>query len=139
MAWRNAAVRTLASSCSSTGAAPCGLTFQSGLERIDGRREALLQRLRLPVWLPRRASAGGARSTCGASCAPRRTGATSRSRSRCVRGPGHSWQRVAKRTTTGIRGYLRASVHVQRSGELRLAWDGHHSRAAGFRVRAASH
>jgi hypothetical protein len=51
-------------------------------------------------------------------------------------GPGHPWQRVATRTTTGIRGYLSASVHVRRSGQLRLAWNGHHSRAARFRVRA---
>jgi hypothetical protein len=50
-------------------------------------------------------------------------------------GPGHPWQRIATRATTGIRGYLTASVHVRRSGQLRLAWNGHRSRAAAFRVR----
>jgi hypothetical protein len=53
------------------------------------------------------------------------------------RGIGHPRQRVATRTMTGIRGYLRASVHVRGSGELRVVWNGHHSRAARFRVRAA--
>jgi hypothetical protein len=53
-------------------------------------------------------------------------------------GPGHPWRRVALRPTVAARGYLSTSVRVRRSGQLRLAWNGRHSRAAPFRVRAAA-
>jgi hypothetical protein len=46
-----------------------------------------------------------------------------------------TWTRVARRSTKGPRGYLTANVRVESSGDLRLVWNGHHSRAASFTVR----
>jgi hypothetical protein len=43
-----------------------------------------------------------------------------------------AWRTVARRMTTGTRGYLSASVRVSRSGSLRLAWGKRRSRAAAF-------
>ncbi|HMI70635.1 MAG TPA: hypothetical protein VK510_11640, partial [Solirubrobacteraceae bacterium] len=47
----------------------------------------------------------------------------------------HAWTRVATRSTQGPRGYLTANVRVASSGDLRLVWNGRHSRAASFTVR----
>jgi hypothetical protein len=46
-----------------------------------------------------------------------------------------TWTRLASRSTSGPRGYLTANVRVRSSGDLRLVWNGHHSRAAAFVVR----
>jgi hypothetical protein len=46
------------------------------------------------------------------------------------------WVRVARRATTGTHGYLNTTVPVQSSGDLRLVWNGHRSRAAAFTVRS---
>jgi hypothetical protein len=139
LTWRHAAVHTLAQSALVDARPPYAPTLQSGLKTRAGERKPAYEAYALPVWLPSpRVRRGRALDVWGfVRAAPegRHVAVSIQVR----RGPGHSWLRVAKRTTTGIRGYLRASVHVPRSGQLRLAWDGHHSRAAAFRVRAASH
>jgi hypothetical protein len=133
LTWRNGSVRTLAQFLL-VDAAP----FQSGLRTSNGERKPAYDAYALPVWLPSpRVRAGRSLSVWGlVRAAPngRRVRVSIQVRLRA----GHPWRRVALRSTTGARGYLRTSVRVRRSGQLRLVWDGRHSRAASFRVTGSS-
>jgi hypothetical protein len=135
VAWRNGSVRTLAQFLLVDSGPPYAATFQSGLRTRKGERKPAYDAYALPVWLPSpTVKKGRALDVWGlVRAAPEGRHVPVSIQVRA--GPGHPWQRVATRTTTGIRGYLSASVHVRRSGELRLVWNGHHSRAAPFRVR----
>jgi hypothetical protein len=137
VAWHNGSVRTLAQFLLVDSGPPYATTFQSGLRTRKGERKPAYDSYALPVWLPTpTVRKGGAIDVWGlVRAAPEGRHVPVSIQVRA--GPGHPWQRVATRTTTGIRGYLSASVHVRASGELRLAWNGHHSRVAPFRVRAA--
>jgi hypothetical protein len=135
MAWRNRSVHTLAQFLLVDSGAPIGTTFQSGLRTRQGTRKPAYDAYALPVWLPSPKVRSGRKLTVWglARAAPndRRVQVSIQVRLRA----GHPWQRVARRATTGTRGYLSTSVRVRRSGELRLAWNGHHSRVARFTVR----
>jgi hypothetical protein len=136
VAWRNRAVRTLGQLPLVDAGAPPAMTLQSGLETAGGKRKPAYDAYALPVWLPSASVAPGRRlrvwGLVRAAPNGRRVQVSIQVRS----GPGHPWQRVARRPTVGARGYLSTSVRVRRSGQLRLVWNGNHSRAAPFRVRA---
>jgi hypothetical protein len=131
LTWRNRTVRTLAQFLLAD--AP---PVQSGLRTAKGARKPAYDAYALPVWLPSATVRRGQRlSVWGlVRAAPnaRRVQVSIQVR----KGPGHPWQRVARRPTTATRGYVSTSVRVRESGELRLVWNGHHSRAAPFRVRS---
>jgi hypothetical protein len=136
VAWRNGSVRTLAQFLLVDSGPPYAATFQSALKTRKGERKPAYDAYALPVWLPSpKVRKGRALDVWGlVRAAPEGRHVPVSIQVRAA--AGHPWQRVATRTTTGIRGYLSTSVHVRRSGELRLAWNGHHSRAAPFRVRS---
>jgi hypothetical protein len=136
MAWGNRAVRTLAQFLLVDAGPPIGTTFQSGLRTIKGARKPAYDAYALALWLPSPKVRPGRRlpvwGLVRAAPNDRRVRVSIQVRTRA----GHPWQRVALRATTGARGYLSTSVRVRRSGQLRLVWSGHRSRAAAFRVRA---
>jgi hypothetical protein len=131
LTWRNRAVRTLGQFLL-RDAAP----VQSGLRTADGAHKPSYDAYALPVWLPSsRVRAGRSLRVWGlVRAAPngRRVRVSLQVRPRA----GDPWQRVALRTTTGTRGYLSTTARVRRSGQLRLVWNGRHSRAASFTVSA---
>lgn len=135
LTWRNRSVRTLAQFPLVDQGSPIATTFQSGLRTSTGERKPAYDAYALPVWLPSsRVRAGRRLSVWGLVRAAPNGGRVQVSVQVRLRA-GHPWQRVARVATTGRRGYLRAAVPVERSGELRLVWHGHHSRAAAFRVQ----
>jgi hypothetical protein len=134
LTWRNQSVRTLGQ-LPLTDGTPVASTFQSGLRTAKGVRKPAYEAYALPVWLPSpRVRAGGRLRVWGlVRAAPngRRTQVSIQVRPR----GSHAWTRLATRSTQGPRGYLTANVRVKSSGDLRLVWKGHHSRAASFTVR----
>jgi Cellulase (glycosyl hydrolase family 5) len=134
LTWREQSVRTLGQFPLNDGT-PVGSTFQSGLRTAKGDRKPAYEAYALPVWLPSpRISAGAKLRVWGlVRAAPngRRAQVSIQVRRRGSR----TWTRVARRSTQGPRGYLTANVSVPGSGDLRLVWNGHHSRAARFIVR----
>jgi Cellulase (glycosyl hydrolase family 5) len=134
LTWRNASVRTLGQFPLKDGT-PVDTTFQSGLRTAKGVRKPAFDAYALPVWLPSpRVSAGHKLKVWGlVRAAPndKRAKVSIQVRRRGSR----TWTRVATRSTKGSRGYLTANVTVRSSGDLRLVWSGHRSRAAAFTVR----
>jgi hypothetical protein len=128
-------VRTLGQFPLKDAGAPIDTTFQSGLRSAAGDRKPAYEAYALPVWLPKDTIRAGQRLPIWglARAAPngRRTQVSIQVRRR----GSHTWVPVAKRATAGPRGYLSTSVTVRRSGDLRLVWSGHHSRAASFTVQ----
>jgi Cellulase (glycosyl hydrolase family 5) len=134
LTWRNPAVRTLGQFPLRDGT-PVATTFQSGLRTAKGVRKPAFDAYALPVWLPSaRVTAGSKLKVWGlARAAP--NGKRAKVSIQVRRRGSRTWARVATRSTSGPRGYLTANVTVRDSGDLRLVWNGHHSRAASFTVR----
>ncbi|HKE78818.1 MAG TPA: hypothetical protein VKB54_05890 [Solirubrobacteraceae bacterium] len=133
LTWRNRSVRTLGQFLLKDSG-----SFQSGLRTAGGAPKPAYDAYALPVWLPSdRIRAGKSLRVWGlVRAAPnnRRVQVSIQVRRR----RGAPWQRVARRATTGTRDYLSTSVRVQRSGQLRLVWNGRHSRAASFTVSSST-
>jgi hypothetical protein len=138
MAWRNRAVRTLAQYLLVDAKPPVATTFQSGLKTVAGARKPAYDAYALPVWLPSPSVAAGRRLRVWGLVRAAPNGRRVQVAIQVRDGPGHRWQRIARRPAAAARGYLSTSVRVRRSGQLRLVWDGRHSRAVSFRVRAAA-
>jgi hypothetical protein len=134
LTWRDQSVRTLGQFPLKDGT-PVDSTFQSGLRTAKGVRKPAYDAYALPVWLPSpRVSVGGKLKVWGlVRAAP--NGRRAQVSIQVRRRGSSTWTRVAKRSTQGPRGYLMANVSVPGSGDLRLVWNGHHSRAARFTVR----
>jgi hypothetical protein len=135
LAWHNRAVRTLAQFLLVDAKPPVATTFQSGLRTTTGARKPAYDAYALPVWLPSRSAAAGRRLEVWGLVRAAPNGRRVQVSIQVRRGAGHPWRRVALRPTIALRGYVSTSVRVRRSGQLRLVWNGHHSRAAPFRVR----
>jgi hypothetical protein len=134
LTWRNQSIRTLGQFPLKDGT-PVASTFQSGLRTAKGVRKPAYEAYALPVWLPSpRVKTGGKLKVWGlVRAAPNNKRAKVSIQVR--RRGSHAWTRVATRSTQGPRGYLTANVRVASSGDLRLVWNGRHSRAASFTVR----
>ena len=134
LAWHNRSVHTLGQFLLKDAGSPIATTFQSGLRTAAGQRKAAYDAYALPVWLPSaRVRAGTPLEVWGlVRAAPngRRVQVSIQVRRRGSK----TWVPVAKRATAGPRGYLSTSVRVSGSGDLRLAWKEHRSRAAPFTV-----
>ena len=135
LAWRNRAVRTLGQFLLVDAGSPVATTFQSGLKTIKGERKPAYDAYALPVWLPSASVRAGHRLAVWGLVRAAPNGARVPVSIQVRAGPGHPWRRLARRSTKGPRGYLSTAVRVRRSGQLRLAWNGRHSRVVGFRVR----
>jgi hypothetical protein len=130
LAWRNSTVRTLGQFLLND--AP---PVQSGLRTAAGARKPAFDAYALPVWLPSSSIRRGQRLSVWGLVRAAPNGRRVQVSIQVRKGPGHPWKRVARRPTTATRGYLNTSVRVSESGDLRLVWNGHHSRAAPFHVR----
>jgi hypothetical protein len=136
LAWRNRSVRTLGQFLLKDSGPPVNTTYQSGLRTAEGVRKPAYDAYALPVWLPSpRIRTGQALKVWGLVRAAPAGGRVQVSIQVRRRGA-DAWERVARRATTGTRGYLNTTVAVHTSGDLRLVWHGHRSRAAAFTVRS---
>ncbi|HEX7300672.1 MAG TPA: hypothetical protein VF257_16860 [Solirubrobacteraceae bacterium] len=136
LAWRNGSVRTLGQFLLDDAGPPVATTFQSGLRTAAGQPKPAYDAYALPLWLPSaRVRAGQALAVWGlARAAPNNRRAQISIQVR--RRGSQTWVPVARRPTSGPRGYLSTTVRVHSSGDLRLVWNGHRSRVASFTVRA---
>jgi hypothetical protein len=134
LTWRSRSVRTLGQFLLNDAGPPLDTTFQSGLRTATGMRKPAYDAYALPVWLPSpRVRAGRPLKVWGlVRAAPngRRVQVSIQVRRRGAK----AWVPVAKHATSAPRGYLNTTVTVHDSGDLRLVWKGHHSRAAAFTV-----
>jgi hypothetical protein len=135
LAWRNRSVRTLGQFLLKDAGSPVATTFQSGLRTAAGARKPAYDAYALPLWLPKRSvEAGQPLEVWGlARAAP--NGRRAQVSIQVRRSGSSTWVPVARRATSGPRAYLSATIRVRRSGQLRLVWNGHRSRAASFTVR----
>jgi hypothetical protein len=133
LTWRNPNVRTLGQFLLNDSG-----SFQSGLRTAGGARKPAYDAYVMPVWLPSaRIRAGQSLRVWGlVRAAPNNRHVQVSIQVRPRRGA--PWRRVARRATTGTRDYLSTSVSVERSGQLRLVWNGRHSRAASFTVSSST-
>jgi Cellulase (glycosyl hydrolase family 5) len=134
LTWRNPSVRTLAQLPLNDGT-PVASTFQSGLRTARGKRKPAYEAYALPVWLPSPRVRPGQKLKVWGLVRAAPNGRRVRVSIQVRRRGSREWTRVARRSTRGPRGYLTANVRVASSGDLRLVWNGHHSRAAPFTVR----
>lgn len=132
LAWKNRSVRTLGQFPLVDAPAPLETTSQSGLRTAKGERKPAFDAYVLPVWLPAPSVTRGHKlSVWGlVRSAPRRVQVSIQVR----RTGSQNWVRVARQATSGPRGYLSTSIPVTSSGDVRLVWNGHRSRAAAFTV-----
>jgi hypothetical protein len=134
LAWRDRAVRALSQFLLVDGGQPVGLTFQSGLEYLDGRRKPAYAAYRLPVFLPKRsAHRGGLLRVFGlARFAPNGTAPTFTVQ--FERHGTHAWHSLGARHGSKLRGYLWTRVRLPGSGRIRLLCNGVASRAVSVRA-----
>jgi Cellulase (glycosyl hydrolase family 5) len=132
--WRDPSVRTLGQFPLKDGT-PVATTFQSGLRTAKGARKPAYDAYALPVWLPSPRVKPGARLKVWGLVRAAPNGKPAKVSIQVRPRGSRRWTRVAGRSTRGPRGYLTANVRVRSSGDLRLVWNGHHSRAAAFTVR----
>jgi hypothetical protein len=135
LAWHNRWVHTLGQFLLVDSGPPVTSTFQSGLKTVAGVRKPAYEAYALPVWLPSPTIAPGHRLPVWGLVRAAPNGRRVQVSIQARAGVGHPWRRVGRRPTSAARGYLSTTVRVRSSGQLRLVWNGHHSRAATFRVR----
>jgi hypothetical protein len=136
LTWANRAVYTLGQFPLVDAGPPVATTPQSGLRTAAGARKPAFDAYVLPVWLPSPTVKPGHKlSVWGLVRAAPRNRRVQVSIQVRRKGSG-TWVRVARHATSGPRAYLDTTIPVTRSGDVRLVWNGHHSRAAAFTVKA---
>jgi len=131
MSWRVSSVRTLSQFLLVDGGDPVGLTFQSGLKWIDGRKKPSYRSYRLPIWLPRRHAPRGTRVRVWGFARTAANGTAPSFDIQFRRRGSKSWRRLATRTGSAERGYLDTRIRLPGTGLIRL-------RAAGVTSRSVS-
>lgn len=135
LAWLEPSVRTLGQLGLRDFGPPNASGWRGGLSSANGRRKPSWDAYRLPLWLRSATVRPGATLEVWGLVRPGRNGTRPRVRISIRATGSKAWRPVATVTTTAPRGYLDVSVPVQRSGEVRLTWNGHASRAAAFEVQ----
>jgi hypothetical protein len=136
LAYRNRNVRTLSQFLLYDDGPPFAMTFQSGLDYIDGRAKPAQPAYALPLWLPAPSvRRGGRLHVWGlARGAPNGQRQTVDVLFR-TRGAHGRFRRIARLRSQAARGYVDGRVRVRRSGSIRLRWGAMRSRTASFLVR----
>lgn len=131
MAWRNARVRTLSQFLLVDGGDPVGLTFQSGLEWIDGRKKPSFAAYRLPIWMPRRHARRGTRVRVWGLARAAANGTAPAFEIQFRAKGARKWRRLATKAGSAERGYLDTRIRMPGRGAIRL-------RAGGVTSRSVS-
>jgi hypothetical protein len=129
MAWRNPLVRTLSQFLLVDGGDPVGLTFQSGLEWIDGRKKPSYRAYRLPIWMPRRHARRGTRVRVWGLVRPAANGTAPVAQVQFRRARTRDWHVLATKHGTAARGYVNVRVRLPGRGSVRLVSSGMVSRS----------
>ena len=135
LSWRYATVRTISQFLLVDGGDPVGLTFQSGLKWIDGKRKPSFRAYQLPIWLPVRRAARGTRLRVWglARTAPNGTAPTVLVQYRRL--GSKAWRTLSTRHGSKARGYVDARVRLPGAGHIRLAMGKTTSRSVKVTVR----
>jgi hypothetical protein len=134
IAWRNPAVQALSQFLLVDGGPPVGLTFQSGLEWVDGRPKPAMQAYRLPIWLPQRSGRKGSTIKVWGLVRPATNGTAPTVGVQFRRHGAKRWGTVATFPATPDRGYLYHRVRLPGTGAFRLLWNGQTSRTVTVRA-----
>jgi hypothetical protein len=134
IAWRNPAVQALSQFLLVDGGPPVGLTFQSGLEWVDGRAKPSMLAYRLPIWLPQRSGRKGSKITVWGLVRPAANGTAPTVGVQFRRHGAKHWGTVATFQATPDRGYLYHRVRLRGTGAFRLLWNGQTSRTVTVRA-----
>jgi hypothetical protein len=132
--WRNPRVQALSQFLLVDGGAPVGLTFQTGLEFLNGTPKPAMAAYRMPIWLPRRSAHRGSWIRIWGLVRPAANGTAPTVAIQFRRKRHHGWRTVANYQTTPDRGYLYHNVRLTRTGSFRLLWNGHVSRSVTARA-----
>ena len=131
MSWRNPLVRTISQFLLVDGGDPVGLTFQSGLEWIDGRKKPSWNAYRLPIWMPRRHARAGTRLRVWGLVRTAANGTAPNAQVQFRRRHARKWRTLATAQGTTDRGYVETRVRLPGKGSVRLV-------AAGIASRSVS-
>jgi hypothetical protein len=129
LSWRNGNVRALSQFLLVDGGDPVGLTFQSGLEWIDGRKKPSYRAYRLPLWMPRRHAPAGTRVRVWGLARPAANGTAPSFDIEFRRRGTRNWRKLATRAGSADRGYLDTRIRLPGTGLIRLRSGGAVSRA----------
>ena len=129
MSWRRRDVRTLSQFLLVDGGDPVGLTFQSGLERLDGRKKPSYNSYRLPIWLPRRHASRGTRIRVWGLARTAANGSAPAIDIQFRRRGSRTWRRLATGRGSTDRGYLYSRIRMPGNGAIRLRSGGLSSRS----------
>jgi hypothetical protein len=136
IAWRNRRVRTLSQFLLVDDDLAVPASFQSGLYLREGRAEKpALAAYRLPIWIPRPHVKRGHRVRIWGLLRPATAGQPAAASIDYRPAGSKTWTSLRTVTVTSRRHYVWTTANVPRSGHLRIASDGHTSRAAYVRVR----
>jgi hypothetical protein len=137
LAYRARRVRTLAQFLLTDDKEPIGLTFQSGLHRLDGTPKPALVAYQLPIWIQRPKVRRGRSLRVWGMLRTIRPGATADAAIELRPRGSRRWRTVRTVQVDDPRGYLAASVKLRRGGRVRISALGLHSRAVRVKVRRA--
>jgi hypothetical protein len=134
-AYVNPMVRTLGQFLLRDGGDPVALTFQSGLETLDGKEKPSYDAFKLPVYLPRTSFRGRERLRVWGLVRPAPNGQVQQVRVEFRATHGKTWRPVRTMSSEPGRGYLDGRVRVPGTGVVRLHWGDVVSRTVSVRRR----
>lgn len=120
--YTNPNVRTLAQFLLRDGGGDIGLTFQSGLETVDGKVKPSLNAYQLPIYLPVRSFHGNARVRVWGLARTKPAGSAVKVAVQFKSRHGKTWRTVRTMTSDSLRGYVDGRVRLPGTGSVRLQY-----------------
>jgi len=132
-AYINPQVRTLGQFLLRDGGDPVTLTFQSGLETLDGKEKPSYDAFMLPVYLPDQRFRGRQRLRVWGLVRPAPNGQAQQVRVEFKARRGKTWRTLRTMSSEPGRGYVDGRVRVPGTGAVRLHWGDLVSRVVNVR------
>jgi hypothetical protein len=126
-------VRTLGQFLLRDGGDPVSLTFQSGLETLDGKPKPSFAAFELPVYLPLTSFRGSQRLRVWGLARPAPNGQAQQVRVEFRAKHGKVWRTVRTMSSEPGRGYVDGRVRMPGTGSVRLHWGNVISRTVSVR------
>ena len=133
IAYRQRDVRTIAQFLLTDGGEPLNVTFQSGLRFLSGKLKPAYHAYRMPIHLPVRTLARGARMRVWGMARPAsdRQAVQIQFRRRGAK----KWRRLLTRAPARGSRYLDTRVRMPGTGSVRLVWNGLKSRSVSIKLK----
>ena len=122
LTYTNPNVRTLSQFLLRDGGGNIGLTFQSGLETIDGKQKPSYRAYALPIYLPGRTFRGRQNLRVWGMVRPAPNGQAQKVAVQFLARHGKGWRTIRTMTSDSGRGYVDGRVRFPGTGLARLQW-----------------